>query len=128
MLNYTALMTGYCDSMYLGDVVCHRNAGSPSSATVKRLKYIGECLQELSTLGVIGTDDTNPLSSFSDTASTSNGDNSNVANTGGLSAQEFCVSAEAARAGRKFQQQFLRELPSLVVLPGESLRHHVSWY
>lgn len=92
---------------------------------VKRLKYIGQCLEELSSLGVIGTDDTNPLSNFNNTASTSSSGNSNAESE--PSALRLTVSAEAAQAGRKLQQQFLQELPSLMVLPGEALRHHLSW-
>ena len=99
---------------------------------VKRLKYIGQCLEELSSLGVIGTEDTNPSSSFGNNASISGEDSREVSSSGsargaGLSLLRPSLSAEAVQAGRKFQQQFLWELPSLMVLPGEALRHHLSW-
>lgn len=110
-------------------------AGSPSSALVKRLKYIGQCLEELSSLGVIGTDDTNPTSNFDNAASSSSSRSTSTAaefRSGVLGAEgndfRAKVSAKSVRAGRKFQQQFLRELPSLMVLPGEALRHHLSWF
>ena len=107
-------------------------AGSPSSALVKRLKYIGQCLEELSSLGVIGTDDTNPASNFDNAASSSRSTSTTAERPGVLGAEgsgfRAKVSAESVRAGRKFQQQFLQELPSLMVLPGEALRHHLSWF
>jgi len=89
-------------------------AGAPSSAMVKRLKYIGQCLEELSSLAITGTDDTNPAAAYT-----------------ALSDQitlRAVVSPEAVRAGRRFQQQVLEELPGLMVRPGEALRHHLAWY
>ena len=89
-------------------------AGAPSSAMVKRLKCIGQCLEELSSLAITGTDDTNPAAAYT-----------------ALSNQitlRPVVSPEAVRAGRRFQQQFLGELPGLMVRPGEALRHHLAWY
>ncbi len=82
---------------------------------VKRLKYIGQCLEELSALGITGTDDTNPAS---------NHDSSSHSRV----TLRPVVSAEAVRAGRKFQQQLLQELPGLMIRPGEALRHHLAWY
>ena len=81
---------------------------------VKRLKYIGQCLEELSALGIIGTDDTNPASNYTTSPSR-------------LTLRPV-VSAEAVRAGRRFQQQLLQEVPGLMVRPGEALRHHLAWY
>jgi hypothetical protein len=89
-------------------------AGAPSSAMVKRLKYIGQCLEELSSLAITGTDDTNPAAAY-----TASGDQITL---------RPVVSPEAVRAGRSFQQQFLEELPGLMVRPGEALRHHLAWY
>ena len=88
--------------------------GAPSSAMVKRLKYIGQCLEELSSLAITGTDDTNPAAAY-----TALGDQITL---------RPVVSPEAVRAGRLFQQQFLEELPGLMVRPGEALRHHLAWY
>ncbi|KAL0043408.1 hypothetical protein WJX79_003790 [Trebouxia sp. C0005] len=87
--------------------------GAPSSAMVKRLKYIGQCLEELSSLAITGTDDTNPAAAY-----TALGERITL---------RPVVSAEAVRAGRRFQQQFLEELPGLMVRPGEALRHHLAW-
>ncbi|KAL0045726.1 hypothetical protein WJX82_002854 [Trebouxia sp. C0006] len=87
--------------------------GAPSSAMVKRLKYIGQCLEELSSLAITGTDDTNPAAAYT-----------------ALSDQitlRAVVSPEAVWAGRRFQQQVLEELPGLMVRPGEALRHHLAW-
>lgn len=84
---------------------------------LKRLKYIGQCLEELSALGVTGTDDTNPPSNY---ASPSHSD--------GKLMLRPVVSPEAVAAGRKFQQAFLQELPGLMGQPGEALRHHAAWY
>ena len=81
---------------------------------VKRLKYIGQCLEELSSLAITGTDDTNPAAAY-----TALGDQITL---------RAVVSPEAVRAGRRFQQQFLEELPGLMVRPGEALRHHLAWY
>ncbi len=89
-------------------------AGAPSSAMVKRLKYIGQCLEEISSLAITGTDDTNPAAAY-----TALGDQITL---------RPVVSPEAVRAGRRFQQQFLEELPGLMVRPGEALRHHLAWY
>ncbi|DBA73425.1 TPA: hypothetical protein ACH3X1_011462 [Trebouxia sp. C0004] len=87
--------------------------GAPSSAMVKRLKYIGQCLEELSSLAITGTDDTNPAAAY-----TALGDQITL---------RPVVSPEAVRAGRRFQQQFLEELPGLMMRPGEALRHHLAW-
>ena len=84
---------------------------------VKRLKYIGQCLEELSALGITGTDDTNPASNHSAPP-----------DSAGRLMLRPVVSAEAVRVGRRFQQQFLQELPGLVGQPGEALRHHSAWY
>ena len=81
---------------------------------VKRLKYVGQCLEELSSLGITGADDTNPAASYITLAS--------------RVTLRPVVSPEAVKAGRKFQHQFLRELPGLMVRPGEALRHHLAWY
>lgn len=81
---------------------------------VKRLKYIGQCLEEISSLAITGTDETNPAAAY--TA------------LGHQITLRPVVSPEAVRAGRRFQQQFLEELPGLMVRPGEALRHHLAWY
>lgn len=84
---------------------------------VKRLKCIGQCLEELSALGITGTDDSNPPSNYA-----------HAPRSDGKLALRPLVSAEAVRAGRKFQRQFLLELPGLMARPGEALRHHSAWY
>lgn len=112
---------------YLYNILCNKGrsihcmltdvvslAGAPSSAMVKRLKYVGQCLEELSSLGITGADDTNPAASYITLAS--------------RVTLRPVVSPEAVKAGRKFQHQFLRELPGLMVRPGEALRHHLAWY
>ena len=81
---------------------------------VKRLKYIGQCLEDLSALGITGTDDTNP----SQQAELSSVHRVTL---------RLAASAEAVKVGRKFQGQFLRELPGLMGQPGEALRHHLAW-
>ena len=86
---------------------------------VKRLKCIGQCLEELSALGITGTDDTNPSSNYSS--------KHDLGSDGKLALRPL-VSAEAVRVGRKFQRQFLQELPGLMARPGEALRHHSAWY
>lgn len=83
---------------------------------VKRLKCIGQCLEELSALGITGTDDTNPPSNYPATLHSDH-----------QLALKLLVSAEAVRVGRKFQRQFLQELPGLMARPGEALRHHSAW-
>ena len=85
---------------------------------VKRLKCIGQCLEELSALGITGTDETNPASNYS---------KSDLGSDGKLALRPL-VSAEAVRVGRKFQRQFLQELLGLMARPGEALRHHSAWY
>lgn len=84
---------------------------------LKRLKYIGQCLEELSALGVTGTDDTNPPSNYS---TPSHSDSKLMLRP--------VVSPQAVEIGRKFQQEFLQELPGLMGQPGEALRHHAAWY
>lgn len=77
------------------------------------MKYVGQCLEELSALGITGTDDACP-------AHSSGSSQSRVR----LKPE---VSPEAVRVGRKFQGQLLRELPGLMGQPGEALRHHLAW-
>lgn len=84
---------------------------------VKRLKYIGQCLEELSALGITGADDTNPATNYSG--------NQEVNGKLRLGPE---VSADTVRVGRRFQQQLLQELPGLMKQPGEALRHHSAWY
>ena len=83
---------------------------------VKRLKYIGQCLEELSALGITGTDDTNPPSNYFHTS-----------DSDGKLMLRPSVSAETVTVGRKFQRQVLQELPGLMARPGEALRHHSAW-
>lgn len=84
---------------------------------VKRLKYIGQCLEELSSLGITGTDDSNPASNYSGNS-----------DSGGRLMLRPVVSAKTVRVGRRFQQHILKELSGLMVRPGEALRHHSAWY
>ena len=84
---------------------------------LKRLKYIGQCLEELSALGITGTDDTNPPSKHP-----------NPSHSDAKLVLRPVVSPEAVAVGRKFQQELLRELPGLMGQPGEALRHHAAWY
>lgn len=92
---------------------------------VKRLKYIGQCLEELSALGVVGTDDSNPASDFGSIDSSSSDMLKQPHDS--VTGRRPKVASEAVKAGRRFQKQFLLELPSLMTRPGEALRLHNSW-
>ena len=86
-------------------------AGASSAATVKRLKGVVQCLVEITERGVTAE----PAPGASEASS-----------DGRQGQPPAAAGAAIAAAARAFQARVLRELPSLVLQPGEAVRQHVA--
>ncbi|BDA49513.1 probable proteasome activator complex subunit 4 [Coccomyxa sp. Obi] len=114
--------------------------GASSSAVMKRLKYMGQCLTELTQRGLVGAcsggadgmlGGVTGVPGSQVAAAADSASNGLVGGVLGVPGSDIAGARSTAgqsqlEAVRKFQWALLREFPALVLLPGEAVRSQVA--